>query len=93
MTLETVLVSLIVLFAAAYAVWALLPAPTRRNLALKGALALGGPQAPGIGGRVAGLLQRLAKARSGGCNDCPAATLTPAERGQQGGRQPQDSSR
>ena len=88
MTLETILVSVIVLVAAAYAVWALMPAPTRRSLALKGAHALGGPQAPGIGGRIAGLLQRLAKARSGGCSDCPAATLTPAERAQQGRQKP-----
>ena len=90
MLLETVLVSLIVLVAAAYAVWALLPAPTRRNLALKGAIALGGPGAPGIAGWIAGLLQRLSKTRMGGCSDCPAATLTPAERAQQGRRQ-QDS--
>jgi hypothetical protein len=90
MLLETVLVSLIVLVAAAYAVWALMPAPTRRNLALKGSMALGGPGAPGIAGWIAGLLQRLAKTRTGGCSDCPAATLTPAERAQQG-RQQQDS--
>ena len=90
--LETLLVSLIVLVAAAYAVWAMLPAPTRRNLALRCAMALGGPAAPGVAGRVAGMLQRLAQARSGGCSDCPAATLTPAERSQQG-RQPQDPSR
>ena len=93
MPLETVLVSLIVLVAAAYAVWALLPAPTRRNLALKGAHALGGPEAPGLGGRLAASLQRLAKARSGGCSDCPAATLTPAERAQQQRQQQQDSPR
>ena len=93
MTLETILVSLIVLVAAAYAVWALLPAPTRRNLALKGALALGGPAEPGVRGRVAGLLQRLARTRTGGCSDCPAATLTPAERAQQGRPPQQDSSR
>jgi hypothetical protein len=88
--LETLLVSVIVLVAAVYAVWALLPAPTRRNLALKGARALGGPAAPGLAGRVAGMLQRMALARSGGCSDCPAATLTPAERSKQGSR-PQDS--
>jgi hypothetical protein len=78
--LETLLVSLIVLAAAVYAVWALLPATTRRSLALKGARALGGPSAPGLGGRIADVLQRIAIARSGGCSDCPAATLTPAER-------------
>ena len=90
--LETILVSLIVLVAAAYAAWALLPAPTRRNLALKGARALGGPGSPGTRGRLAGVLQRLANARTGGCNDCPAATLTPAER-QPPGREPQDRPR
>jgi hypothetical protein len=90
--LETIVVSLIVLVAAAYAAWAMLPAPTRRSLALKGAQALGGPQSPGARGRLAGVLLRLANARTGGCNDCPAATLTPAERAQPG-RQPQDPSR
>jgi hypothetical protein len=86
--IETLLVSVIVLVAAVYAVWALLPAPTRRNLALKGARALGGPTAPGVAGRVVGVLNRIAMARSGGCSDCPAATLTPAERSK---HRPQDS--
>ena len=80
--LESLLVGVIVLAAAGYAAWALMPALTRRNLALKGAKALGGPGAPGLAGRTAGVLHRLAKAPAGGCSDCPAATLTPAERGQ-----------
>jgi hypothetical protein len=86
--LESMLVGVIVVAAAAYVVWTLLPAPTRRNLALKGVRALGGPSTPGAAGRVAGLLQRIAKAPAGGCNDCPAATLTPAER-EQPPRQPE----
>ena len=78
--LESVVIGSIVAVAAIYAVWALMPAVTRRRLALRGAQALGGPSAPGIAGKLAGRLQQLAQARAGGCSDCPAATLTPAER-------------
>jgi predicted amidohydrolase len=78
--LESLLVGAIVLVAACYAVWALLPATTRRQLALKGVHALGGPAAPGMPGTVARQLQKLAQGRAGGCSECPAATLTPAER-------------
>jgi hypothetical protein len=78
--LESMLVGVIVLVAALYAVWAMLPAPTRRRFVLKVAQALGGPTAPGAAGKVAGQLQKVAQARAGGCSDCPAATLTPAER-------------
>ena len=78
--LESVVIGLVVAAAALYAVWALLPAVTRRGLALRGVHALGGPDAPGIAGKLAGRLQKLAQARAGGCSECPAATLTPAER-------------
>ena len=90
--LESMLVGTIVVAAAVYAVWALMPATTRKGLASKAAKALGGPGAPGLAGRAAGMLQRLAKAPAGGCSDCPAATLTPAERANPP-RRPQDSSR
>ncbi len=76
---EKLLVGLIVAVAAGYAAWALLPAFTRRRLALRAAQALGGADAPGTAGRLAAMLQRLADAR-GGCDDCPAHRLTPAER-------------
>ena len=84
--LETLLVGLIVLVAALYAVWALLPAPTRRSFALRASQRLGGPGAPGLRGRIATTLQRVAQAKAGGCADCPAATLTPAERAERQGR-------
>lgn len=78
--LESLLVGLIVAVAAVYAVWALLPVVTRRGLALRGAQALGGADARGARARVAAWLLRLAHAPKGGCSECPAATLTPAER-------------
>ena len=78
--LESLLIGLIVVAAAGYAVWALMPGSTRRGLAHKGAHALGGPGAPGVAGKAAGVLQKIAQAPAGGCSDCPAATLTPAER-------------
>jgi len=78
--LESLLVGLIVLVAAAYAAWALIPAPTRQRLALRSAVALGGAAAGGLKGRLAVLMLALAQAKAGGCGDCPANTLTPAER-------------
>lgn len=77
--LESLLVGLIVFVAAAYAAWALIPAPTRQRLALRSAVALGGAEAGGLKGRLAARLLALARAKAGGCGDCPANTLTPAE--------------
>ena len=81
--LESILVGLIVVAATVYAAWALTPAVSRNRFALRLAHRLGGPEASGLRGRVATWLQRLAKAPVGGCGDCPANTLTPAERVQQ----------
>ena len=81
--LESILVGLIVVAATAYAAWALTPAVSRNRLAARLAHGLGGPGATGVRGRVATWLQRLARAPAGGCSDCPANTLTPAERAQQ----------
>jgi hypothetical protein len=81
--LESILVGLIVVAATAYAVWALTPAVLRNRLAARLAHRLGGPEAAGLRGRLATWLQRLARAPAGGCGDCPANTLTPAERGRQ----------
>jgi len=81
--LESILVGLIVVAATAYAAWALTPAVSRNRFAARLAHGLGGPEASGVRGRVATWLQRLAKAPAGGCSDCPANTLTPAERVQQ----------
>jgi hypothetical protein len=77
-----VLASVIVVAAAIYAVWALLPASTRHGLALRLAARLGGSAQPGWRGRTAARLERLANARKGGCADCPAHMATPAERAQ-----------
>ena len=81
--LESILVGLIVAAATAYAAWALTPAVSRNRFAARLAQGLGGPAAAGVRGRVASWLQRLAKAPVGGCSDCHANTLTPAERVQQ----------
>ena len=81
--LESIVVGLIVVAATAYAAWALTPAVSRNRFAARLAHGLGGPEASGLRGRVATWLQRLARAPVGGCGDCPANTLTPAERVQQ----------
>ena len=52
----------------------------RQRLALRSAAALGGAEARGLKGRLAVRLLALAQAKAGGCGDCPANTLTPAER-------------
>lgn len=80
--LESILVGLIVVAATLYAAWALTPTLSRNRFAARLAHGLGGPGASGVRGRVATWLQRLAKAPAGGCSDCPANTLTPAERAQ-----------
>ena len=81
--LESILVGLIVAAAMVYAAWALTPAVSRNRFAARLAHGLGDPGASGLRGRLATWLQRLAKAPVGGCGDCPANTLTPAERAQQ----------
>ena len=80
--LESVFVGLIVLVAAGYAAWALTPAVSRNRFAMRLAHGLGGADAPGLRGTTAAWLQKLAKASVGGCSDCPANKLTPAERAQ-----------
>ena len=81
--LESILVGLIVVAATAYAAWALTPAVSHNRFALRLEHGQGGPEASGLRGRLATWLQRLARAPVGGCGDCPANTLTPAERVQQ----------
>jgi hypothetical protein len=81
--LESMFVGLIVVAATGYAAWALTPAVSRNRCALRLAHGLGGAEAPGVRGRAAAWLRKLAQAPAGGCSDCPANTLTPAERAQQ----------
>lgn len=78
--MQGLLVSLIVLVAAVYAAWVLMPVATRRRLALRAAHGLGGPGQSGVRGRLANALLQLGQAAKGGCNDCPAHVPTPAER-------------
>jgi hypothetical protein len=81
--LESMFVGLIVVAATGYAAWALTPAGSRKRFALRLARSLGGPGAQGLRGRAASFLFRIANAPAGGCSDCPANTLTPAERARQ----------
>ena len=80
--LESMFVAVIVVVAAGYAAWSMTPAVSRNRFAMRLAHALGGVEAPGPRGLAASWLQRLAKAPAGGCSDCAANTLTPAERAQ-----------
>ena len=63
--LESMLVGLIVVVATGYAVWALTPAVSRNRFALRLAHGLGGAEAPGLRGRAATWLQKLAQSTSG----------------------------
>jgi hypothetical protein len=75
--LESLLIALIVVAAALYAAWALTPASVRNGFVLRLVQALGGAAQPGMRGRLAAALQRLAKSSGGGCSDCSAAKLHP----------------
>ena len=78
--MQDALVPVIVMVAAAYAAWALMPASLRRSLALRTARTIGGEDQPGLRGRIAKRLLRVANAPARGCSDCPANVATPAER-------------
>lgn len=78
--MQGLLVGLIVLVAAVYTVWGLMPATTRRNLALRAARGLGGSDQSGVRGRIAGALLRSGQAAKGCCGGCPTLLRTPAER-------------
>jgi hypothetical protein len=78
--LQTLLVGSIVTGAAVYSAWALMPATTRRRLALRGARLAGGTSTTGWRGRVARALSGLAQASGGRCDDCSGHEPTPAER-------------
>lgn len=71
--LEGLLVGAIVTAAAAYAVWALLPASLRLRVARRFGAWAQRPGRPGWLGRVASGIERAALARLGGCSDCSAA--------------------
>jgi len=75
--LESLLIALIVVAAALYVAWALTPASVRNGWVLRLVQELGGTESPGMRGRMAAALQRLAKSPGGGCNDCSAAKLHP----------------
>jgi Tfp pilus assembly protein PilN len=80
--LESLLIALIVAAAALYAAWALTPASVRNGFLRRLVQALGGAEQPGLRGRLAAALQRLAQASGGGCSDCSAAKMhrPPADR-------------
>jgi hypothetical protein len=84
--MQNLFVVAIVVAAALYAVWALLPVTTRHSLAGKAARALGGSRQSGLRGRVARRLQGIADAPARGCSDCPAHIATPAERARKADR-------
>ena len=80
---QTIVVGLIVLSAALYAAWVLLPAALRLRLAQSLAAAARRRGAPGGIVRLAGTVERAARRRLGGCSDCGAiqtATKAPRDR-------------
>ncbi len=70
---EGVIVGAIVAFAAAFAVWALLPAALRLHSAQRFAAWARGARRPGWVVRAASVLEHAARSRIGGCSDCSAA--------------------
>lgn len=84
--IEALLVGAIVAVAAAYAVWALLPASPRLRLALRFGNWARDPRRPTWLGRVASGVERAARARLGGCSDCDAAQTHRTPPGDRTGR-------
>jgi hypothetical protein len=84
--LESLLVGVIVVAAAAYAAWAFTPAVTRNRLATRAAAALGGQDASGLRGWLATHLRRIGATAAGGCSACASNLQTPAERTARGDR-------
>ena len=77
--LERLLVAAIVAAAFLYAVWALMPAGTRRAIAQRLVVATGGPESATWSARLA---QRLAQAAGGGshCHGCETHAAKPGAR-------------
>lgn len=71
--LEGLIVGAIVVCAAAYAVWALLPASLRLRCAQRFGTWARGAHRPGWLVRAASGLEQAARSRVGGCSDCSAA--------------------
>jgi len=80
MSAQTLIVVVVVAVAFAYAAWVLAPASLRRRFVMAVERALGGSAAPGMRGKLAARLTRVAAKTGGGCSDCAANVLTPAER-------------
>ena len=74
---EALLVGLIVVVAVGYSLWALLPAAARLRLARALAAWGGRPGRPAWLARGTGALERVARARMGGCSECSAVQDAP----------------
>jgi len=75
---QTLIVGLIVLAAAVYAAWALVPAALRLRLAVRFGTWARRPGRRAWVGRLAAVLERRARSGLGGCSDCGAAQPPPA---------------
>jgi hypothetical protein len=74
---QEIVVGLIVLAAAAYAAWSLLPATLRLRLAQRLAAAAQVPGRPAWLVRATAAFERAARSRLGGCSDCSAMQAPP----------------
>ena len=81
--LQTLLVAAIVAGAAVYAVWAVVPGPTRLAVARKLGAWGRAPGRPGWIARTTTSIERTAAERQGGCSGCsPARPAEPKDRQQ-----------
>jgi hypothetical protein len=83
---EALLVGLIVVVAAGYSLWALLPAAARLRMAEAAAAWGGKPGRPLWLARITAGLERAARARAGGCSKCSAVQDAPKRPGDHEGR-------
>ena len=75
---QAIVAGLIVLTAAVYAIWALMPAALRLRLARRFAAAARRIGRPAWLVRAVGAIERNAQRSLGGCGDCSAASAAPA---------------
>jgi hypothetical protein len=74
---QAIVVGLIVLAAAVYATWAMLPAVLRLRLAQRCVAWTAPPGRPDWLRRAAAAIERAARLRLGGCSDCGAVQAAP----------------
>jgi hypothetical protein len=84
---EALLVGAIVVVAAGYSAWALLPGAARLRIAQSAAAWGRRPGRPAWLGRITARIERVARAKVGGCSECSAVQDAPKPPGKHDGHE------